>query len=223
MGHLWDPRYVDAPVMRWRDADANSGNGLEETLYYCEDANWNVTTLVSAAGSVMERYVYDLYGKATVLDEDWDPVEGNQSAVANARLFQGEEFSAETGLYSSRFRTGYHPTLGVWTSRDPAGYIDGSNVYQYCLSNPAARTDPMGLCFGTAPEDLGTPPRYSITPCGIRTYEVRRRERHRRRPHLFHLAHLHTLALPCGARISRNARDTIGRCFREGFRRLRSQ
>jgi YD repeat-containing protein len=83
--YLWDPRYVDALVMRWRDADGNSGNGLEETLYYCQDANWNVTAVVSAAGSVVERYVYDPYGKATVLDEDWDPVEGNPSAVANAR------------------------------------------------------------------------------------------------------------------------------------------
>ena len=72
----------------------NPGNGLEETLYYCQDANWNVTALVSAAGAVVERYMYDPCGKATVLDEDRDPVEGNPSAVTSARLFQGEVFSA---------------------------------------------------------------------------------------------------------------------------------
>jgi hypothetical protein len=42
---LWDMRYIDAPVLRWRDADGNSENGLEETLYFCNDANMNVTAL----------------------------------------------------------------------------------------------------------------------------------------------------------------------------------
>ncbi|MCX5653735.1 MAG: hypothetical protein NTY65_03680, partial [Planctomycetota bacterium] len=89
-------------------ADADANHTLEETLYYCQDANWNVTAVMSAAGSVVERYVYDPYGKATVLEADWS---------------------------ADRDRT----------------YIDGSNLYQFCLSRPACGTDPMGLCFGTAP------------------------------------------------------------------------
>ncbi|MCX5653734.1 MAG: colicin E3/pyocin S6 family cytotoxin [Planctomycetota bacterium] len=95
--------------------------------------------------------MYDPYGKATVLEADWSADADGASDVANARLFQGDELNAETGLYSSRVRPVYHPTLGVWASRDPAGDVDGSNLYQYCRSNPAAGTDPMGLCFGTAP------------------------------------------------------------------------
>jgi len=152
--YVWDIRYVDAPVVRFHDAntDGNYLDSGDNILYYCQDANWNVTALVSASGSVVERYMYAAYGKATVLEADWSADADNVSDVANVRLFQGEEFNAETGLYSSRFRTGYHPTLGVWTSRDPAHTIDGSNVYQYCLSNPAGGTDPMGLCFGTAPD-----------------------------------------------------------------------
>lgn len=34
--HVWDVRYVDAPVLRYRDADGNTGTGtggMEETLY----------------------------------------------------------------------------------------------------------------------------------------------------------------------------------------------
>jgi RHS repeat-associated protein len=144
---------VDAPVVRFHDANTD-GDYLDtgdNVLYYCQDANWNVTAVVSASGSVVERYMYAAYGKATVLEPDWSADADNLSDVANARLFQGEELNPETGLYSSRLRDGYHPTLGVWTSRDPAHTIDGSNVYQYCLSNPATGTDPMGLCFGTAP------------------------------------------------------------------------
>ena len=144
--YLWDPRYVDAPVLRWR----YSGQATE-TLYYTQDANWNITAVVSAAGSVVERYMYAAYGEVTVLDANWDPDTNNESDVANARLFQGEELNAETGLNASRFRDGYHPALGVWTSRDPAQTIDGSNLYQFCLSRPTSGTDPMGLCFGTAP------------------------------------------------------------------------
>jgi len=152
--YVWDPRYVDAPLVRFHDANTDGDylDSGDNVLYYCQDANWNVTAVVSAGGSVVERYMYAAYGKATVLEADWSADADGASDVANARLFQGEELNPETGLYSSRVRTTYHPTLGVFTSRDPAGYIDGSNVYQYCLSNPAGGTDPMGLCFGTAPD-----------------------------------------------------------------------
>ena len=40
---------------------------------------------------------------------------------------------------------GYHPGLGVWVERDPKGYVDGPNVYQYEMSNPANNLDPFGL------------------------------------------------------------------------------
>jgi len=160
---LWDIRYVDAPVLRWRDADADPETGdfgLEETVYYCQDANWNVTAVVSAGGHVVERYMYDAYGKATVLDgesgydadgevTEWSPDAQGASDWANERLFQGQARDAETGLYASRVRPVYHPTLGVFPGRDVAVYIDSMNLYQYCRSNPLALTDPMGLCGKT--------------------------------------------------------------------------
>jgi hypothetical protein len=52
---LWDQRYIDAPVLRWRDADGWGRNGLEETLYFCNDANMNVTALVKGAGRPLRR------------------------------------------------------------------------------------------------------------------------------------------------------------------------
>lgn len=39
----------------------------------------------------------------------------------------------------------YHPTLGRWLERDPSGYVDGADLYQYVRSNPIGLTDPMGL------------------------------------------------------------------------------
>jgi hypothetical protein len=38
----------------------------------------------------------------------------------------------------------YSPELGRFLSRDPAGYVDGLNLYQYVRGNPATLTDPDG-------------------------------------------------------------------------------
>lgn len=39
----------------------------------------------------------------------------------------------------------YDPTTGRWSQRDPAGYVDGGNLYQYVASNPLKYVDPWGL------------------------------------------------------------------------------
>lgn len=39
----------------------------------------------------------------------------------------------------------YSPTLGRWMQQDPAGYLDGANLYHAYVSNPHGRLDPMGL------------------------------------------------------------------------------
>jgi len=76
---VWSLRYIDAPVCR--DEDKNSDgdcidpktdpdpaeNEGDEHLYYCQDANFNTTALVDGYdGAVVERYMYDPYGKVSV-------------------------------------------------------------------------------------------------------------------------------------------------------------
>lgn len=39
----------------------------------------------------------------------------------------------------------YDPTIGRWLEADPAGYIDGPNLYQIESSNPVSLVDPTGL------------------------------------------------------------------------------
>jgi len=147
--YVWDVRYVDTPALRDENKDPGTDNDCteagDERLYYVSDANFNVTALVDAeTGEVVERYMYDPYGKATVCEEDWTPREDNASAVANDVLYCGYRFDAETGLYHVRYRY-YHPTLGRWVTRDPAGYLDGANLYVYVSDNPATALDPTGL------------------------------------------------------------------------------
>jgi len=144
--YVWDLRYVHTPVLRWRDSDEDEEHTLDETLYYTTDANMNVTALVNASnGSVVERVVYDPYGKATFYDSSWaNP--STTSAYANEVLYTGHRLDPESGLYVTLFRH-YHPTLGRWLQRDPLGYVDGMSLYEYCMSAPMAETDLFGLCF----------------------------------------------------------------------------
>jgi len=139
--YLWDLRYIDAPVCRWRTVT----NPLDECLYYCNDANMNVTALVdSSSGTVVERYQYDPYGKPTIYDSTWT----NTIAWANSRkneiLSCGYRYDPETGQYHVRYRY-YHPTAGRWTIWDPIGYAATTNLYEYVASSPIAGVDPTGL------------------------------------------------------------------------------
>jgi RHS repeat-associated protein len=148
--YVWDIRYIDAAVVRFHDADTNGSyeNAGDNILYYTQDANFNTTALVDeATGEVVERYLYDLYGKATVLDEVWQSVSNNESAYANEVLYGGYGLDTESGLYHTDARE-YHCSLGRFIQVDPAGDIDGSNLYQYCVSNPVALVDPLGLASG---------------------------------------------------------------------------
>lgn len=56
----------------------------------------------------------------------------------------GQERDEETGLYHNGARY-YAAWLGRWTSPDPAGLIDGTNVYSYSRNNPMTLSDPTGL------------------------------------------------------------------------------
>ena len=146
---LWDVRYIDAPVLRWRDTGGDPD--LDEALVFCNDANMNVTALEGAAGgTVVERYAYDPYGKPTFLEPDWDPTQlgqeppGTLSAYANDVLYAGYRWDPETGLYHVRHRS-YHPTLGRWIARDREPYADGPSLYLYARGTCTGVLDPLGL------------------------------------------------------------------------------
>lgn len=38
----------------------------------------------------------------------------------------------------------YDPATGRWTTRDPAGYVDGANLYQFVVANPLRYVDNKG-------------------------------------------------------------------------------
>jgi RHS repeat-associated protein len=134
---VWDLKYVDAVLLR----DVVPIDTTKR-LYYCQDANQNSTALVKESGPVVERYVYDPYGKVSVLDGNWN---GQSPTVyGNEMLFGGYRKDPETQLWLARNRA-YHPTLGRWVQRDPSGYNQGLNLYQYVSGSPSNSTDATGL------------------------------------------------------------------------------
>jgi RHS repeat-associated protein len=56
----------------------------------------------------------------------------------------GYIFNSEFSTYTARNRI-YDPDLGRWLRRDPLGYVDGSNVYQYVSGRPMSLVDVFGL------------------------------------------------------------------------------
>jgi RHS repeat-associated protein len=52
-------------------------------------------------------------------------------------------------------------TLGRWTRRDPAGYVDGGSLLRYSLANPVVWSDATGL----VPHACGDPWPNALPPC----------------------------------------------------------
>ncbi len=141
---VWDVSYVDAPVVRYHDANGD-GDYLDtgDTIqYYTWDANQNITAAIEEDGTIVERYVYTPYGSPTVYDASWA---NGAAPTEDGPLFAGYHYDTETGLYHVRNRQ-YHPTLGNFTTRDPIGYAAGDvNLYRYVGNDSLRATDPSGL------------------------------------------------------------------------------
>jgi RHS repeat-associated protein len=154
--YVWSPVYVDAMILRDRDADASSGNGLEERIYVLHDANFNVTAITDASGTVLERYAYEAYGRPFYLDANFDFLPDAQSDHSWQHLHQGGRLDQATGNYHFRNRDS-SPGIGRWLSKDPIGFEAGdANLYRYVGNGPGNRVDPSGLAFvGT--DHLGQP------------------------------------------------------------------
>jgi RHS repeat-associated protein len=68
----------------------------------------------------------------------------NQLETPKRYRYTGNERDEETGLsyHGARY---YAPWLGRWTSCDPAGMVDGANLYEFVRGNPIEHSDPTGL------------------------------------------------------------------------------
>ena len=159
---VWGTNYIDEAVCM--DVDTGTdGDCTDESsrhFFYMQDANWNVTGLWEDMGSgpqIVERYEYDPYGTVRIYRGSATAGAAEQRSVAgqslkwmgtglpaNPFLYAGYFHDSVTGLYDVRRRP-YNPQLGRWMPTDPAGYVDGMNLFEYVKNGPVVRIDPLGL------------------------------------------------------------------------------
>jgi len=108
-------------------------NNHATTLYYTANNIGSTSLLTNAAGSPVQTYHYYPFG------ETWLKT-GDETDIT--RLFTGQEFDTETGLYYMNNRY-YDPALGSFITSDPV--LSGLNHYGYTSGNPIMYTDPTGL------------------------------------------------------------------------------
>jgi RHS repeat-associated protein len=106
--------------------------------------------------------IFDLNGDGSITSADQNPLmfwwgltlaTSPRSSVGNPYLFTGrttDQIDDDTDitlvLQDNRNRS-YDLRHGRWLQRDPAGYVDGLNLYQYVRSGPVWGADPSGLAW----------------------------------------------------------------------------
>ncbi|MCP4356607.1 MAG: RHS repeat protein, partial [Chloroflexi bacterium] len=148
---------LDYRVLEERDgagsltAQYTYGSGIDELLTmerggsvytYHRDALGSVTEVSNSAGSLVERYEYDVYGTPSFFDAADNPL--TSSGINNPYLFTARRYDPESTNYYYRARM-YHPGNGRFLQMDPLGYADSTNLYLYTDSQPVLLTDPTGL------------------------------------------------------------------------------
>jgi RHS repeat-associated protein len=89
-------------------------------------------------GLVISYEEYHPYGTSA-----YRAVDDSIEVSAKRYRYTGKERDEETGLYYHGARY-YACWLGRWTSADPAGMVDGVNLFAYCRANPISFFDPNG-------------------------------------------------------------------------------
>ncbi len=126
---------VDEPIL------LETGSRL---YYYIADRQGSVWGLADDTGTLTESYEYTPFGLMTIYNSQGRDITATGSAIGNPFGYTGRRWDAESGLWYYRNRM-YSAELGRFLQRDPAGYVDGLDLYVYVLNNPVMYVDPMGL------------------------------------------------------------------------------
>ncbi len=181
--YVWGATFTEPIALIDYTSAGDKAAGVEEVLHYVHDAQGSVVGLLDAgdpdatpavSAKEVERYTYDPYG--TTYIETWNSGTGTWAAPTSGRskygnpfMWTGQRYDPGVKLYHFPFRT-YSPQLGRWLQRDPAGYVDGTNLYQYVMSMPTGFTDPLGL----DPWDLDADDRKILTDARAQYEEAER-------------------------------------------------
>ncbi len=116
---------------------------IKDTYVPLYDLQGNIVCLVDhQRRKIVERYRYSAFGEEEIKNGKGKLV--SDSAAGNPWRYQGKRIDKETGLiyFGKRY---YDPEVGRWISPDPAGNLDGPNLYIFARNNPLIYVDYFGL------------------------------------------------------------------------------
>ncbi len=127
-------------------------SGGDTVLWLLTDHLGTMRDIVDHTGAAVDHIAYDSFGHV---------ISQTAPSLLTRYLYTGRELDPETGLmyYRARF---YDPTLGKFIQRDPIGFADGTNWYEYVGSSPVNWIDISGLRKGK----LGPTPTVPIPDIG---------------------------------------------------------
>jgi RHS repeat-associated protein len=166
--YVWGKKYIDELVQTSLNSNPTGQTTCDTSYWACQDANWNVLGIINGSGTLTERYEYTPYGQRQVLFSPggndplcYAPTVASRRFVASGSTtepwgicdigHQGLFGDAESGQVFDRARQLSQET-GRFISKDPMGYIDGLQPFQYELSRPLIKLDPRGTNNLTVPD-----------------------------------------------------------------------
>jgi len=139
--------YTSADVM---DASSSQSEaGTYQFLHY--DHRDSVDVMTNAAGTVLQRFSYDAFGKRRTIEWLNDPNDAEMKLPhLTDRGFTGQQHLDGVGLIHYGGRV-YDPVIGRFTSMDPfiqaPDDTQSYNRYSYVRNNPLSLTDPSGFSW----------------------------------------------------------------------------
>ena len=123
----------------WKVGSPPSGVSNPQVRYQLENHLGSASMEVNASGALISYEEYFPYGGTSF-------VAGKNLAEVSLKRYRysGKERDSVTGFYYYGMRY-YAPWIGRWLSVDPAGTVDGLNLYAFVRGNPLSKLDPTGM------------------------------------------------------------------------------
>lgn len=129
---------VDTKILDEDNTDVANPLNKDLTRYQYTNHLGSATLETDENGTVISYEEYHPYGTSAYRSS-----KSNVDLSLKRYRFSGKERDDETGLYYFGARY-YAAWLGRWTSSDPAGFVEGLNLYLNSRNNPINFVDPNG-------------------------------------------------------------------------------